>query len=140
MANVLGWREWVALPELGLGLLKAKIDTGARTSALQSQDVRTFERGGKTWVRFEIPDTEGARTAEAPLVEFRWVKDSGGHSTYRPVVETLWRVGPEELRIELTLAQRPDMGFRLLIGRQALRERFLVDPGASYLMTTLVSV
>jgi len=133
---VIGWREWVALPGLGVDRIKAKIDTGARSSSLHAVGVETFRRGRRTYARFRIhPLQRDGRTtvsAEAEVAEFRRVKSSSGHATLRPVViaevETLGHRWP----IELTLADRDAMGFRMLLGREAVRGRFLVDAGRSY--------
>jgi len=133
----IGWREWVALPDLGVERIKAKVDTGARSSALHAFGIKPFERDGKPWVRFTIhPIQRESKTtivAEAELLEYRHVRSSTGHQHHRPVIltriELLGRIWP----IELTLASRDAMGFRMLLGRQAVRGHFLVDPGASYL-------
>jgi hypothetical protein len=134
--DVLGWREWAALPELGVDSIKAKLDTGARTSSLHAFDLEHFEEDGQRKVRFEIhPRQRSARdsiTVEAEVVDERWVKNSGGHRELRPVIETLVRLGSEEWPIELTLTRRDEMGFRMLLGRQALRGRVAVDSGRSY--------
>jgi hypothetical protein len=135
-ATVLGWREWAALPELGVGAIKAKLDTGARTSSLHAFGLTRFERDGTDIVRFEIhPHQRSDRDAivvEAEVVDERWVRNSGGQRELRPVIETVVRMGGKRWRIELTLTRRDEMGFRMLLGRQALRRRALVDPGTSY--------
>lgn len=133
---VVGWREWVELPELGVAFVKAKIDTGARTSSLHAYDVRMERRGGVEHVRFKVHPMQrtGERVVEARarLLEHRWVKSSTGHETLRPVIVTPVVVAGRRFDIELTLVQRDAMGFRMLLGRQALRGRFLVDPKRSY--------
>ena len=133
----IGWREWLALPELGITTIKAKVDTGARSSALHAFDLERFERAGITLIRFKVHprqrDTHIAIAAEAPLVEDRWVRNSGGHAQQRPVIRTLVLWGGPQWPIELTLTNRDVMGFRMLLGREAIRQRFLVDPGRSYL-------
>lgn len=133
----IGWREWVSLPELGIDAVKVKIDTGARSSALHAFDVETFHRRGKTMIRFKVhPQQRDSRTtvsAVAELLEYRRVKSSGGHETLRPVVLTVVQLLGQSWPIELTLVSRDAMGFRMLLGRQAVRGRFLVDPGKSYL-------
>ncbi len=134
---VIGWREWVSLPDLGIDRIKAKVDTGARSSSLHAYDIRRFKRKGVSWVRFRVhPMQRNNRVtveAEAKVVGQRTVKSSGGHETLRWVVETDVLVGDERWPIEITLTRRDAMGFRMLLGRQAVRSRFLVDPGRSYL-------
>lgn len=133
----LGWREWVALPDLGMAAVKAKLDTGARSSTLHAFDVRRFERDGRPWVRFRVhPVQRSAREtveAEAPLHDERLVRDSGGGEQMRPVILTHVEVRGRRWPIELTLTNRDAMGFRMLLGRQAIRGRFVVDAGRSYL-------
>lgn len=133
----IGWREWVALPEFEIDAVKVKIDTGARSSSLHAFNERIFRRSRREWIAFEIhPLQRNARLkiqAEAPLLEYRKVRSSSGHSAWRPVimVELQWMA--YRFPIELTLARRDEMGFRMLLGRQAIRERFLVDAGRSFL-------
>lgn len=133
---VIGWREWIAFPDLGIAAIKAKIDTGARTSSLHASHIRRFQRDGREWVSFEVhPLQRNNRTtisAEAPLIEHRMVRSTSGHETVRPVIETVLLVGGIARTIELTLSNRDAMGFRLLLGRRALR-RFHIDPSRSYL-------
>ena len=132
----IGWREWVALPELGVKRIKAKIDTGARTSALHAFALERFERDGAPWVRFEIHPKQRAQTpsidCEAPILEERKVRSSSGHRSLRPVIRTTLSILGEQHPIEITLASRDAMGFRMLLGREALRGRFQIDPGRSY--------
>ena len=134
---IIGWREWVNLPDLGVHNIKAKIDTGARSSALHAFDLEHFERDGVAMVRFQAhpvqKDDSHAVTVEAALLDQRVVRSSVGHEQLRPVIETPVQVGDQIFPIELTLTSRDAMGFRMLLGRQAIRHRFLVDPGRSYL-------
>ncbi len=137
---VVGWREWAALPELSVPRIKIKVDTGARTSALHAFDVERFEREGQPWVRFVIHplqrDTETTVETEAPLLEERWVRSSNGKRSLRPTIRTTVRLGELSWPIEVTLVRRDVMGFRMLLGRQAVRaRRLLVDPGRSYVQS-----
>ncbi len=129
---VIGWREWVALPDLGLARLKAKVDSGARTSALHAFHVQVLP---DRRVRFRLHPLQrkNGPTVEcsAPLVGYRWVRSSSGHRTRRPVVLTRLVIGGATWPVEITLVRRDLMGFRMLLGRQALRRRALVDPGRS---------
>ncbi len=134
-----GWRERISLPALGLKGIRAKVDTGARTSAIHALEIRRFRRGGRRMVRFKLqPRRKRTRTAppieaEATLWGERKVKSSSGHPTLRPIILTVLELGEERWVIELGLASRALMGFPMLLGRQALRGRYLVDPGRSYL-------
>jgi hypothetical protein len=132
-----GWREWVALPDLGVDAVKAKVDTGARSSALHAFGAERFERDGVPWVRFDVHpiqrDNRTSITCEAPILEYRAVRSSGGHRQVRPVIETHVRLGKSTWPIEVTLTNRDVMGFRMLLGRQAVRNRYVVDPGRSFI-------
>ena len=135
--RVLGWREWVLLPVLKIPKMKAKVDSGARTSALHAENIVYFRRSGRKMVRFRIyphqSDRYGAVTREARLREMRAIRSSGGHQTYRPVIFTKVEIAGDSWPIEVTLVDREIMGFRMLLGRQAVRRRFLIDPALSYL-------
>jgi hypothetical protein len=136
---VIGWREWAGLPELGIDHIKVKIDTGARSSALHAYDIRPVERGGETWVRFLVhPIQRDAHTTiecESPMLGERRVRSSTGKVTLRPVIVTPLDLGGRIWPIEVTLIRRDVMGFRMLLGRQAIRRRFLVHAGRSYLQS-----
>jgi hypothetical protein len=132
---VIGWREWVNLPDLGVPAVKAKVDTGARSSSLHAWDIE-FDDGAGT-VRFNVrplQDDESMVVAtSAPLVEHREVRSSNGEVERRPVIRTTAVVLGQPLTIELSLADRDEMGFRMLLGRSAIRRRFVVDAGRSFL-------
>lgn len=134
---IIGWREWIALPELGIPKIKAKIDTGARSSALHAFDIYTFEVDSKPRVRFKVHpkqrDTNQTVIAEAELIDERKVRSSSGQAELRPVILTEVNLMGKRWQIELTLTNRELMGFRMLLGRQALRGIFLINPGKSYL-------
>lgn len=133
---MIGWREWVSLPELGIGMLKVKVDTGARSSSLHAYGLTEFERDGLPWVRFKVhPEQRQTKTvveAEAKILEHRSVRSSSGQAALRPVIVTPVSLLGVTWAVELTLANRDEMGFRMLLGREAFRGRFLVDAGHSY--------
>ena len=135
----MGWREWVALPDLNLLAIKAKIDTGARTSALHAFKVKRIHRADCDRVQFSLHPIQRNRDVilecEAPLLDERAVCNSGGHWEKRYVIQSHLAVGQRKLPIEITLTDRDNMRFRMLIGRQALQqyENLLLDPSRSYL-------
>ncbi|QGY41991.1 ATP-dependent zinc protease [Pseudodesulfovibrio cashew] len=132
----IGWREWISLPDFFVPAIKAKIDTGAATSAIHAFDVTTFTRDGQRFVRFCIHPLQGrddiSIPCEAPLLDKRKVKNSGGRSQERYVVGTTLEVAGRRWPIELTLTSRDEMKFRMLLGRSAMRGRLVVDPHLSY--------
>jgi hypothetical protein len=134
----IGWREWVVIDSLGLPPIKAKIDTGARTSALHAFKVRAFRRHGERWVRFSVHPQQRNHTlevtCEARVVDRRRVTDSGGHTSMRYVIVCPLRMQGYTWPVEFTLTNRDSMRFRILVGRTALRSRFLVDPGRSFVL------
>lgn len=133
----IGWREEIQIPELTNRKIKAKIDTGARTSALHVTNVKISKKGRSRYVCFKVhPDQDSshpAYTCEAKVVEMRKVKSSTGHITDRPVIEVEMKLGTETFVTELTLVNRDMMGFRMLLGRKALKNRFIVNVAKSYL-------
>lgn len=134
--SVLGWREWVRLPELGVDRIKVKVDTGARSSSLHAYDVERVEREGETLLRFRVHpvqrDDSVAVEVEVPLHEERKVRPSTGRGAVRPVIVTDLEMAGRRFPVEITLANRDRMGFRMLLGREALAGRFLVDPSTSF--------
>ena len=135
--TALGWREWARLPDIGVPAIRVKVDTGARTSALNAHHIEPFDHDGGEWVRFTLgPDGDRARevVCVAAVKDVRVVKDSGGHAEERFVIETVVGIGarPEAWPIEITLANRGGMSFAMLLGRTALRRRFMVDPARSF--------
>lgn len=134
--GVIGWREWIELQDLGIARVKAKIDTGARSSSLHAIDIKTSERDGKTIATFRVhPLQRNSRETvecEAEVLEYRLIRSSTGHAQRRPVIITTIQVLGESWPIELTLANRDEMGFRMLLGREAIRKRFMIDCGRSF--------
>ena len=135
--TVAGWREWVGLPGVGVSWIKAKLDTGARTSALHAFDLEEVELDGEPWVRYSVhpwqATDEDAVQAQSRVVDRREVRSSSGHREERLVVLLDLSLGGRPVRAEVTLSRRDEMGFRMLVGREALRQGFVVDPGRSYL-------
>ncbi|MCP5397557.1 MAG: ATP-dependent zinc protease [Sphingomonadaceae bacterium] len=132
-----GWREAVDLPDLGVTGLAAKIDTGAQTSSLHALEPELFDRDGAHWVRFLLDLGAGfaPRRVEAPHVEHRSITSSNGTAEERLIVKTSLAIGEMRFRTEFSLADRSDMKYPVLIGRMALRRRFCVDPGRSWLQS-----
>ncbi|MGE4063899.1 MAG: ATP-dependent zinc protease [Rhodospirillaceae bacterium] len=134
--KIAGWREWVALPDFGIKRIKAKIDTGARTSALHAEKITPFTKDGAAYVRFVVHPLQRkkkpAKTCVALVIDHRRIMDSGGRSEERYVVRTSLTIGLSRWPIELSLTNRDQLGFRMLIGRQALRRRYVVDPTRSF--------
>ena len=133
---IIGWREWVAIPDLGIPRIKAKVDSGARSSSLHASDIEEFEKDGILYVRFKVHPKQKkpgfCRAAEARVIDIREVKSSSGKSTMRTVISSNIRLLNQNVAVELTLADRSEMGFRMLLGREAFRGRFLVDAGNSF--------
>lgn len=133
----IGWREWLSLPDLAVRAIKAKIDTGARSSALHAFDIEQFVRDGKRMVQFSVHPWQRSHAdvhvAEVELAGERLVRNSGGIETLRPMIVTTVELAGERWPIELTLVARDSMGFRMLLGREAVRRRYLIDSSHSYL-------
>ncbi|MCJ9430666.1 ATP-dependent zinc protease family protein [Kordiimonas marina] len=133
---IIGWREWVGLPAFGIEAIKAKIDTGAKTSALHAYDVTTHKSHGQEWAEFFIHPVQKRKRPEirckAPVVDEKLIKSSNGLSELRLVVSTELQLGPFTRTVQLTLTNRDEMGFRMLIGREALKGQYIVDSGVSY--------
>jgi hypothetical protein len=131
-----GWREWCSLPELGVARIKAKLDTGARTSALHAIDIEPFRRAGRDWVAFRLhPQQRSTVTTldcEAPVLDLRWIRNPGHRRERRYVIATTLLLGTARWPIELALTSRDEMGFRMLLGRTALRRRIIIDPARSF--------
>jgi hypothetical protein len=135
--KVIGWREWVQLPELGVFETKAKVDTGADNSSLHAFNVERFDRDGVDFVRFEVHPRRRSRRptiqCEAPVAMEKKVKNPGGRIEVRPVIRTKVIVAGVEMDALVNLTSRDEMGFRMLLGRRTVRGKFIVDPGRSYL-------
>ena len=136
-STIIGWKEWIALPELGIPAIKAKVDTGARTSALHVFSLEEFDSNGVRMVRFGIHPLQRRKDIEifcqAPVVERRRVKDSGGHVEKRYLIRSTAVLAGLSWQINITLTSRDTMLFRMLLGRTALEDRLLVNPGRKYL-------
>lgn len=133
---IIGWREWVDLPDLGIQQIKVKVDTGARSSSLHAIDLKTFEKDGEDWVSFKVNPVQNKThqriKVSARVLEFRSIRSSSGCAQLRPVIVTHVTLLGITWPVELTLANRCAMGFRMLLGREAFRRRFLVDAGRSF--------
>ncbi len=135
---ILGSEEWCSLPGLGIPTIKARVDSGAKTSALHAINIAPFKKEGQNWVKFDInPIQNNVKTVihcEAPLVDKRIVKSSSGFREERYVIQTNLEIGNSNWHIEMTLTNRDSMGFRMLLGREAMSGRVLVDPEQQYLL------
>lgn len=134
---VAGWREWVRLGGIDVEWIKVKLDSGARTSAIHAFDIHEFSRDGEPWVRFSIHPYQRSREdsvdVELPIHDRRHVRSSTGHVQERYVVLMDVTLVERTVSAEVTLTGRDQMGFRMLIGREALRQGYLIDPRRSYL-------
>ena len=134
---VIGWREWVQLPDLGVHEIKAKVDTGADNSSLHAFEMERFERDGVEMVRFELHPRQRKKkpsiSCEAEVVGEKKVKNPGGRREIRPIIRTTLVVAGKDIEARVNLTTRDEMTFRMLLGRRTIRKNFLVDPGRSYL-------
>lgn len=137
MRLMIGWREWVALPHLQLPAVKAKVDTGAKTCSLHAFSIEPFQSKGALHVRFKVHPLQDRMdivvTCEAPVIDYRSVSDSGGHTEKRYVIRTTLVIGGVESLVEFTLANRETMSHRMLIGRNAMKH-VVIDPNHEYLL------
>lgn len=137
--EVIGWREFASLPDFGVEAIKVKIDTGARTSSIHVSEIKYTKRGKKEFAHFTVHPKQRsslpAIEAKAEVIEHRKVTSSNGQASIRPVVLATLLIGDFQREIELTLVNRDMMGFRMLLGREAMRGSFLVDPGKSFLLS-----
>lgn len=135
-----GWREWAALPDLQIPSIKVKVDTGALSSALHAIHIEHFSENGQARVRFEIHPfqrrSQPTIACAADLIGERLVTSSNGHRERRPVIRTCFTLGGQTWPIDLTLTNRDSMGFRMLLGRRAMRRRIVVNPSASFICGT----
>lgn len=135
--TLLGWREWVKVPDMRIPWIKAKVDTGARTSSLHAFDIEEFEHDGMPFVRFLVrpwqASLDDVTTVESPIHDRRKVRSSSGHVEDRLVILATLVIAGREVTGEVTLTNRDEMGFRMLIGRETLRQGFVVDAAKSYL-------
>ena len=133
---LIGWREWLALPDLGIASIKTKIDTGARSSALHVEELSEFSFRGERWARFRVaPGSRRSRrhqVVETPITDERLVTDSGGNRALRPFIRTRVALGPWSWPIEINLTDRRAMLFPMLLGRSAITGRAMVHPGISF--------
>lgn len=132
-----GWREWAGLPDLKIRRVKVKVDTGARSSSLHALNIEEFHRDGQDFVRFDVQPRQRSErrqvVCEAPVLEFRQIRSSNGKVQRRPVIRTTLALLDQQFSVDLTLTDRSKMGFRMLVGREALRSRFVVDAAGSFL-------
>ena len=134
--KVIGWREWISLPDLGVDEIKVKVDSGAKTSSLHAYDMQIYHRKDKQFVKFKVhPHQRNSKdeiSCSCPVADFRKVKSSNGQTELRPVILTQVELMGERWVAELTLTNRDEMGFRMLLGRESIRKRFLIDTAKSF--------
>ncbi len=133
---IIGWREWLSFPDLGIPAIKAKVDTGARTSAIHAFDIREFTKDGQPFVEFTVHPVQHNRKPEvrccAAVMDLRMITSSNGGRSRRYIIKTRVRIGERTWPIELSLASRDQLGFRALLGRQAIRKNCIINAGSSY--------
>lgn len=136
---IAGWREWAQLPELHVEMIKVKIDTGAKTSSLHAFDLFTFTHMGRDCIQFDVHPLQDndfiTHTCISPIMDYRWITSSTGHKQRRFIIHTTLKIGDFTSLIEVSLANRDEMGFRMLIGRNAIKKHILVDPSHSFLLS-----
>ncbi|WP_241558827.1 RimK/LysX family protein [Halobacteriovorax sp. HLS] len=136
MKKIIGWREWVELPEIGVKSVKAKVDSGARTSSLHVFDMTFYHRAGKEYAKFSVhpyqKDDKTSIVCREEVIEYRKIRSSNGQVEKRPVILTNVKLLDETWPVEITLTNRDEMGFRMLLGRTAFRKKFLVDCDKSF--------
>jgi hypothetical protein len=134
---VIGWREWVHMPDLGVLEIKAKVDTGADNSSLHAFNIERFTRDDQDWVRFDLHTKQRSKKptlrCEALVVKEQRVKNPGGRAEVRPVIQTKLVVAGREIEALVNLTTRDEMSFRMLLGRRTVRGQFVINPGRSYL-------
>jgi ribosomal protein S6--L-glutamate ligase len=135
--TLIGWEEWCALPDLNLPAVKAKVDTGAKTSAIHAYDIEPFKKDGQDYVRFKVHPIQKnrsiTRVCEAPVVDHRVVTSSNGQKDKRYVIQTTFKLGDVSFTSEITLTSRFGMSFRMLLGKEALKKgKLIVDPAKAF--------
>lgn len=137
----IGWQEWVSLPTIGIPAVKAKIDTGARTSSLHALDIRRFKENKREYLSFRVHPIQGSKkivvACRAPIIDYRGVMSSNAQIEKRYVINSLIRLGGKEWEIEITLSNRDPLRFRMLLGRQALDSMVLIDPSKKLLVRSI---
>ena len=136
--TVVGNQEWCAFPDLNIPAVKARVDSGAKTSSLHAFNIKVFEKDGQDWIGFDIHPLQRNKKVniycEALLIDKRMVKSSNGKGKRRYVIMTTLKLGEDPWPIELTLANRDSMGFRMLLGREAMKSRLMIDPDEKFLL------
>lgn len=134
--TIVGWKEWCSLPDLGIPIIKAKIDTGARTSSLHTTHMEHFKQNQKDYVKFMLyplqKNTAIQKLCQAEVIDLRHIKNSGGHIEERAVIRTHLQLGSNQWPIEITLTNRNSMRFRMLLGRQAFKSNICINPNKPY--------